>query len=108
MGEGFEVDLYALHQAADGIARSTEAVATRPLDTVGAGAAVGHERLAAAVADFLTRWQGGVEELCADGREIADRLRGAADAYTRSDENGRRMLDGILRADTGPDPAAGR
>lgn len=108
MGDGFEVDLHALRQAADGITRVTDAVASRPLDALDAGSVLGHEHLATAVADFVERWQRGVADLGADGREAAATLTGAADAYERSDERGARTIDGVLRVPEGPDPGLPR
>lgn len=106
MAEGFRVDLYALHQAADGISRTVDHVATRPVDAMNADATViGHDRLADAVADFASRWQLGVETLTESRRQVAARLVEAANAYERSDVAGRATADGIMGSPTGPDPA---
>lgn len=103
MCEGFEVDVLALRQAADGIGRTVEAVRTRPLDA-SSRPDLGHDRLAGATEELLARWQRGVENLVADGRAVTSALTAAAQAYERDDLGGARALDGIVRSETVPDP----
>lgn len=105
MGQGFEVDLAGLHAAAEGISRTVEQASAHPVASLGDGAgALGHARLAAALATFCERWQAGVDHLVEDGRDVAARLGDAAAAYDRADVGGARGLDGVLRSPNGPDP----
>lgn len=102
---GYAVDLEALHRAAQGVRTTVDRVGVEQLD--GVGTATGHDRLAAALTEFATRWQRGVEALAEDGRAVADRLSAAEAGYRRSDIGAAHGLDGLLRGG-GPDPGSGR
>ena len=78
----FYVDLEALEDAASGINRTLDAMATKKVSDVDAAAeAFGHDELASAVADFCDRWNIGVENLAADGAEVSDRLNRCVKRY---------------------------
>ncbi|MDD7939286.1 hypothetical protein PHK61_12755 [Actinomycetospora lutea] len=104
MAGGYAVDLDALHRAAQGVRATVDQVGGTRLD--GVGTAAGHERLGAALAEFATRWQRGVEALVEDGRAVADRLGAAEHGYRRAESGAVRRLDGLLRG-SGPDPGGG-
>ena len=104
MGGGYAVDLEALGRAAGGVRATVDQVEVGRLD--GVGSAPGHDRLGAALEEFATRWQQGVEALAEDGRAVADRLAAAEAGYRRADTGAARGLDGLVRG-AGPDPGGG-
>ena len=68
----FQVDLPALHAAADGIRGTLEQVSAQSIGPV--GTAAGHARLGSTLDDFGERWRVGVASLAEDGQALADRL----------------------------------
>ncbi|WP_424187293.1 hypothetical protein ACOBQX_05625 [Actinokineospora sp. G85] len=82
MGDGFEVDPAALRGAGEGVfelIRLMDAGEVEDLDRD--SDAVGHDRLAEVLESFCDRWQVGVENLLADGGEMARRLVDTAAQY---------------------------
>lgn len=93
MAESFRVDLTALAQAAQGVDGILDALAAQSVGNIPHDAAAfGHPLLASTFADFLSRWDRGVNNLGSDGREIADRLTANVNAYTEAEEDTRRHL----------------
>lgn len=107
MADGFKVDLTALQQAAQGVDGVIDEVGTQSVgDIPHSAAAIGHPALAATFADFLGRWDRGVNNLASDGREIATRLTANVNAYTEAEDSTRQHLvtvGGELEG-TGTDP----
>lgn len=107
MADGFQVDLAALQQAAQGVNGVIDEVAAQSVGDIPHGAdAIGHAGLASTFSDFLSRWTRGVDNLASDGREIAARLTANVNAYTEAEQDIRRHLidvGGELEG-TGADP----
>lgn len=107
MADGFEVDLGALRRAAEGVADTLAAMATRKVSDIDASVdAFGHEDLGKTVRDFCDRWNIGVGHLAEDGREVVDRLQRATFTYEAADRNSGEDFAGIVRRLDGTDPAA--
>ncbi|MGH3973045.1 MAG: hypothetical protein ACRDS9_06940 [Pseudonocardiaceae bacterium] len=92
---GFSVVGQALANAADGVSRLMAALDEHDVDDIDCDkAAVGHDALAATLEDFCDRWQRGVDHLAEDGKELANRLVGTANAYFGVDQStGNAFLD---------------
>ena len=71
MADGFYVDFGALHDAAEGITDTLDAMATKKVSDIDAPrSAFGHDGLAGTVADFCDRWEIGVEHLTKDAEAV--------------------------------------
>lgn len=106
MADGFEVDLSALRQAAEGVSDVLGELAEKKVSDLGPRAwAFGHEGLASAVSDFCSRWERGVENLAKDGQEISSRLQYCVLAYDHVERVNKAVAESILGS-MGPDPAA--
>ena len=107
MGQGYEVDLLAMSESADGITHAVDTVSAHPVDATNASVTtLGHGRLAETLGDFAHRWQKGIENLTEDGRAIAAAVTAARDTYAATDADSGHRLDSVVRVDAGPDPAA--
>jgi hypothetical protein len=107
MADGFQVDLGALEDAADGINTTLNQLRAVKVDQLdGDESAYGHDHLADAIADFCDRWEVGVEHLATDGQEVALRLSHSVQAYLQADTAAKGRMDGIYGRTSGPDPAA--
>ena len=107
MADGFYVDFGALHDAAEGITDTLDAMATKKVSDIDAPrSAFGHDGLAGTVADFCDRWEIGVEHLTKDAEAVVGRLNDAVGAYLRVDSNMQKTFAGFVRQPGGPDPAA--
>lgn len=107
MGEGFAVDLEALHTAADGVTDTLDAMATKKVSDIDAAKlAFGHDGLADTVSNFCDRRNIGVEHLAKDGQEVVARLNTCVLAYSQVERTVQVALDGMLRQSSGPDPGA--
>lgn len=96
MTEGFRVDLTALQQAAQGVSGVLDELAAQSVgDIPHDSAAIGHPGLAGTVADFLSRWNRGVDNLASDGREISSRLTANANAYATAEHDVRLHLNTV-------------
>ncbi|GAA0534882.1 hypothetical protein [Saccharopolyspora thermophila] len=106
MTDGFHVDLPALERASTGVNETLSQLARHRVDTIdGEGTVVGHDRLAATIADFCDRWQIGVTNLAKDGQAIAAQLSHCVETYRQVDATAQEELTGILDRPSGPDPA---
>jgi hypothetical protein len=104
MADGYEVDLYALERASAGVDGVLQDVSRKqPKDIPHQESAIGHQHLASTLADFLSRWQRGVDSLAKDGGEIAGRLIANVNAYEKAEQAIGGQFAGILRG-TGADP----
>lgn len=104
MANGFQVDLYALEQAASGVNGTLDMVGQqRVSDIAHDSTAIGHDGLAGTLSDFLDRWQRGVDNLAKDGREIAARLTANVNAYREAETNAVNQTTAILKG-MGADP----
>lgn len=107
MSWGFEVDLPALQQAAEGVTDVLGQLAEKKVSDIAPGAsAFGHHGLGSTVSDFCGRWERGVENLAKDAREISARLTYSVNAYTHVERLIKANVDGILQNANDPDPAA--
>ncbi|MFJ8357168.1 hypothetical protein [Streptomyces sp. NPDC093984] len=68
--------------------------------------AFGHEELAAAIADFCDRWNGGVSHLASDGAQVTDRLNHCVKSYEAAEQHIQISVQGILQSSSGADPGA--
>lgn len=99
--DGFRVDVAALDQASKGINDTLSQLARHRVDTLdGQSAAVGHDRLAAALSEFCQRWQRGVGTLAADARGLAGELSRCAAHYHHVDQNVQDQLSELGRSDS--------
>ncbi|HUK72575.1 MAG TPA: hypothetical protein VLW50_28050 [Streptosporangiaceae bacterium] len=104
MADGFSVDLGALREARDGINGTlAQASQQQVSDIPFKQSAAGHQRLAGVMSGFLSRWQHGIDNLAADGREIANRLNVTTNTYQATDEGLHHHITSILHG-YGPDP----
>lgn len=107
MADGFQVDLTALQQAAQGVDGVLDEVSVQSVGNIPSGSnAIGHLGLANTLADFLSRWTRGVDNLASDGHEIAAQLTANVNAYTAAEEHARgrfTVLGGELKG-SGTDP----
>ena len=107
MADGFQVDLGALEDAAEGITVTLNQLRAAKVDQLdGDRSAYGHDHLAGTISDFCDRWEIGVEHLATDGQEVALRLSHSVQAYMRADTAAKGRMDGIYGRSDGPDPAA--
>lgn len=91
----FSVDLTALARAADGVNDVIGEVAELDLTHLPAGSDVtGDGALADALGGFCSRWQQGVQNLAAEGQQIAGRLDYAVRAYAAYEEATRKAAEG--------------
>ncbi|MFC5997811.1 hypothetical protein ACFP6A_03605 [Quadrisphaera sp. GCM10027208] len=104
--DAFSVDLDALQDAGRGI---SDAVAefgrTDVVDLLPSAAAVGHDGLSAALAEFDDRWERGVNHLLADTEEIGVRLAETVACYAETEAKVTERflaLDKTLTEGTGP------
>jgi hypothetical protein len=107
MSGGFEVDLRALVEAAEGVNGTMVDLQDDKVSDIG-GSAVdyGDGDLAGTVSDFCARWEIGVEHLTNDAQQVANRLVLSAAAYAKAERTVVADLAGILQSRTGSDPAA--
>jgi len=107
MSGGFEVDLRALVEAAEGVNGTMIDLQNNKVSDVG-GSAVdyGDGDLAGTVSDFCARWEIGVEHLVNDAQQVANRLYLSAAAYAKAERSNIASLAAILQSRTGTDPAA--
>jgi hypothetical protein len=104
---GFEVDVSALRQAAEGVNDVLGELTEKKVSDIAPDAsAFGHHGLGSTVSDFCGRWERGVENLAKDAREISARLTYSVNAYTHVERTIKVNVDGILQNASGPDPAA--
>lgn len=108
MSYSFSVDLTALERAADGVNDVLGEFAEVNLGLLAAGSGVtGDDGLAGALSDFCSRWQRGVTNLASEGRQIAERLDYAMQAYTAYEEATRQAAaEGGTVSGAVPDPGA--
>jgi hypothetical protein len=104
---GFSVDFDALERAAAGVAGVLQEVSTQPLSQIPCDTAViGHPGLAAALADFLSGWQQGVDDLVTEGAGIVQRLHANVAAYQEAEADVRehivRVCGGLFGAGVDP------
>ena len=85
MAEGCEVVLDSLVRAAADIRATADLVFEESIRGLDDAVAIGHEGLAAAVAEFADRWQEGADALIGHQHDIADRLDACAVAYAETD-----------------------
>jgi hypothetical protein len=107
MSGGFEVDLHALVEAAEGVNGTMADLQDNKVSDIG-GSAVdfGDGDLAGTVSDFCARWEIGVEHLTSDAQQVANRLYLSAQAYAKAENTVIAQVKGILESRTGTDPAA--
>ena len=107
MSGGFEVDLRALVEAAEGVNGTMADLQNNKVSDIG-GSTVdyGDGDLAGTVSDFCGRWEIGVEHLTNDAQQVANRLFLSAQAYAKAENTVIAHLKGILQSRTGTDPAA--
>jgi len=107
MSGGFEVDLRALVEAAEGVSGTMADLQNNKVSGIG-GSTVdyGDGDLAGTVSDFCARWEIGVEHLANDAQQVANRLILSAAAYAKAEHAIIAHLTGILQSRAGTDPAA--
>lgn len=107
MSGGFEVDLHALVEAAEGVNGTMADLQNNKVSDIG-GSAVdfGDGDLAGTVSDFCARWEIGVEHLTNDAQQVANRLYLSAQAYAKAENTVIAQVKGVLESRTGTDPAA--
>jgi MFS family permease len=107
MSDGFSVNLTALEQASAGVDGTLNQVDQLSVSAISHDPAhLGHPVLASTLADFLDRWQRGVDSLVQDGTAIAGKLRTSVAAYREAERN---AVDHIGQVNgelsgLGPDP----
>jgi hypothetical protein len=107
MSGGFEVDLGALVQAAEGVNGTMRDLQDNEVSGIGGPEAdYGDDDLAAIVSDFCSRWEIGVQNLTDDAKQVASRLSLSVAAYAKAEKTVIAHLAGVLRSRTGTDPAA--
>jgi len=107
MSGGFEVDLHALVQAAEGVNGTISDLQNNKVSDIGGSAAdYGDGDLAGTVSDFCARWEIGVEHLTNDAKEVASRLLLSAQAYAKAEKTIIAQLTGVFQNPAGTDPAA--
>lgn len=107
MSGGFEVDLRALVDAAEGVNGTMADLQNNKVSDIGgSGADYGDGDLASTVSDFCGRWEIGVEHLTNDAQQVANRLFLSAQAYAKAENAVIAHLKGILQSRAGTDPAA--
>jgi hypothetical protein len=107
MSAGFEVDLHALVEAAEGVNGTMADLQNNKVSDIGGSAAdYGDGDLAGTVSDFCARWEIGVQHLVNDAEQVANRLYLSAAAYAKAERANIASLTGILQSRTGTDPAA--
>lgn len=100
---GFNVDLGALDQASQAVARTMYDMRTCAVeDIAGDAPQYGHDGLYEAFEHFCGRWQYGMELLVADGDTIVRALNLSMDAYLDADQSAEQSM---RTAGTGADPA---
>lgn len=106
MGYRFSVDLTALEQAAEGVSDVLGAFGGPGLTALPADTSVtGNSSVANALGDFCSRWEQGVQHLVTEGKQIADRLSYAAQAYAAYEDATRHAAaEGGTVAGNAPDP----
>ena len=96
--DGFEVDLFALHQVAHGMSDTVSGfVGHRVRDGIPAADALAHDGLAGALTEFAERWERGIDVLRADGEQFRTRIADTADAYEQADQQAAGLFAAILR-----------
>src|ERR1035438_724526 len=109
MSDGFEVDLGALVQAAEGVNGAISDLQNNKVSDIGgAEADYGDDALGSTVSDFCGRWEIGVEHLTGDAKEVANRLSLSAAVYAKAEKTVIAHLTWILQNRTGTDPAASK
>jgi hypothetical protein len=107
MSDGFQVNLTALLEAAEGVNGAIAAMASNKVSDIGAPQAnYGNEKLAGTASDFCSRWETGVQNLTTDGCQFASRLALSAVAYAKAEKKNVSAISGIMRRSNGTDPAA--
>lgn len=106
MSGGFEVDLRALVEAAEGVNGTMIDLQNDKVGDIGSAVDYGDGDLAGTVSDFCARWEIGVQHLTNDAQQVASRLILSAAAYAKAERTVVADLTGILRSRTGTDPAA--
>lgn len=107
MSGGFNVDLSALLQAAEGTNAVIADVSRRKVsDISGPQAAYGNDDLGSTVADFCSRWEIGVQNLSTDASQIAGRLALSALGYAKAEKKSVAAISGVFQHSSGTDPAA--
>lgn len=85
--DGFSVYAGALIDAASGVTDlMAELDAHSVSDLECDKSAIGHDGLADTLADFCNRWQYGVKNLTADGKDLATRLGQSAEDYINNEK----------------------
>ena len=102
--DGFEVDLVALRQVADGMSGAVSGFgAHRVRDGIPGADAIAHDELTEALGEFAERWERGIDVLRADGEQFGIRIADTADAYEQADQQAAGLFTAILRRlDGGP------
>jgi hypothetical protein len=104
MAAGFRVNLEALDEAADGVNGTIEAFSRQQVSDIPFQAsAAGNQELADSLADFLTGWQRGVQNLVIDAESVASRLAESAADYAKADKSIQRAANTVFQGD-GTDP----
>jgi hypothetical protein len=98
---GFEVDLHALVEAAEGVNGTMADLQNNKVSDIGGSAAdYGDGDLAGTVSDFCARWEIGVQHLVNDAEQVANRLYLSAAAHAKAERANIASLTGILQSRT--------
>ncbi|NTW41709.1 MAG: hypothetical protein HGA44_17825 [Cellulomonadaceae bacterium] len=92
----FDVDLGALVAASRGMSSAIELMRAKDVaDLVPDGAALGHDAVRGATAEFVERWERGITTLVQDVDELAGRLGRVAMNYADMDTAGQTALSAV-------------